>query len=159
RARSARGGLGDAGAAQYPGAPPPPEVSVARLQLAVVVSLGLLLGAAGARAKEPDWEKLNGIREIEVITHDENGDERDTTIWLAVVDGQGFIRTGNTTWGANVKRKPDDVVLRIEKVDYPLRAEFIENDGLRERVTAAFHAKYGWTDSIIHVFRGGRPNI
>jgi len=51
------------------------------------------------------------------------------------------------------------VVLRIEGVEYPLRAEFIENDKLRERVTAAFHAKYGWVDSMVHLTRGGRPNI
>jgi hypothetical protein len=125
---------------------------------AVVVLLGLVLGA-GARAAEPDWDKLAAVERITAITHDEDGSPRETTIWLAVVDGQGFIRTGNTTWGENIKRNADDVVLRIEGKEYPLHAEFIENEKLRERVISAFHEKYGWTDSVLHFFRGARPNI
>jgi len=118
-----------------------------------------LVLATGARAAEPNWDKVAAVERIEVITHDEDGSARETTIWLAVLDGQGFIRTGGSTWGANIRRNPADVVLRIEGVEYPLRAEFIENEKLRERVTAVFHAKYGWTDSFIHFFRGSRPNI
>ena len=131
-----------------------------RKRLAALLSLALAFGAvAGARAAEPDWEKVADIGRILVITHDEAGDARETTIWLTVVDGQGFIRTGDTRWGENIRRNPSDVVLRIEGTEYPLRAEFIENDKLRERVTEAFHAKYGWTDSLVHLTRGGRPNI
>jgi hypothetical protein len=135
---------------------------LARKNLAALVALAplaLVFAAAAARADEPNWDKLAPVERIEIITHDEDGDARETTIWLAVVDGQGFIRTGNSTWGENIRRKPDDVVLRIEGIEYPLQAEFIENEKLRERVTAAFHAKYGWTDSLVHFFRGGRPNI
>jgi hypothetical protein len=128
----------------------------ALVPLALAVALG---AAAAARAAEPDWDKVAEVRNIEIITHDEDGAARETTIWLAVLDGQGFIRTGNSTWGANIKRNADDVVLRIEGKEYPLHAEFIENEKLRERVTAAFHEKYGWTDSVIHLFRGARPNI
>ena len=128
-----------------------------RTPLAVLVVFLAL--AAGARAAEPDWDKLGDVGRIEIVTHDEDGDARETTIWFAVVDGQGFIRTGNSNWGANIRRNPSDVVLRINDIEYPLRAEFIDNDGLRERVTAAFHAKYGWTDSLAHLVRGTRPNI
>ena len=125
----------------------------------LAVLLASLVLAAGARAAEPKWEKIAAVERIEIITHDEDNDPRETTIWFAVVDGQGFIRTGNSTWGQNIRRNPADVVLRIEGVEYPLRAEFIENEKLRERVTAAFHTKYGWTDSLVHFFRGSRPNI
>ena len=135
----------------------PPEVRLARLRL---VAFALtLVPAVSVLAAEPDWDKVAEVRNIEIITHDEDGDARETTIWLAVVDGQGFIRTGSTTWGENIKRNPNDVVLRIEEKEYPLHAEFIENEKLRERVIAAFHEKYGWTDSLIHFFRGARPNI
>jgi hypothetical protein len=126
---------------------------------ALCVSLGLALAAAGARAAPPDWEKVAAVRTIEIVTHDEDGSARETTIWLAVVDGQGFIRTGDTRWIANIRRNPSDVVLRIEGTEYPLRAEFIENEKLRERVTAAFHAKYGWKDTLVHWMRGSHPNI
>jgi hypothetical protein len=112
-----------------------------------------------ARATGPDWEKLAEIPRIEVVTHDEDGDTREATVWFAVIDGQGFIRTGSSTWGENIRRNPSDVVLRIDDVEYPLRAEFIENDKLRERVVAAFRAKYGWFDGFINFFRGKRPNI
>jgi hypothetical protein len=125
---------------------------VALIALALAVALG---AAATARAAEPNWDKVAEVRNIEVITHDEDGDARETTIWLAVVDGQGFIRTGNTTWGENIKRNPDDVVLRIEGKEYPLHAEFIENDKLRERVVAAFRAKYGWTDGAAQLTAAG----
>jgi hypothetical protein len=134
-----------------------PEARLTRTTLAAVLVF-LALGAS-ARAVEPEWEKIAAIPRIEIVTHDEDGKARETTIWFVVLDGQGFIRTGNSYWLANIQRNPADVVLRIEDVEYPLSAEFIESDKLRERVTAAFHAKYGWTDSLVHVFRGGRPNI
>ena len=130
-----------------------------RFILASFAALVISLASAAAIAAEPDWEKVKDVGRIQIVTHDEDGDARETTIWLAVLDGQGFIRTGSTTWGDNIKRNPDDVVLKIEGKEYPLRAEFIENDKLRERVTAAFHAKYGWVDSMVHLTRGGRPNI
>lgn len=128
-------------------------------KLAALLSLGLVLAAAGARATEPSWDKLADVGQIEIVTHDEDGDARETTIWFTVVDGQGFIRTGNSNWGENIRRNPSDVVLRIEGKEYPLRAEFIENDGLRERVVAAFRAKYGWLDGAVQFVRGKRPNI
>jgi hypothetical protein len=92
------------------------------------------------------------------VTHDEDGDVRDTKVWLAVVDGQGYIRTGGTIWGDNVERDPQ-LVLRIEAREYPLRAEFVEDDALRERIVATFREKYGWTDGAMNVIRGSRPRI
>jgi hypothetical protein len=70
---------------------------------------------------EPDWEKLKDVGRIEIVTHDEDGDARETTIWFVELDGQGFIRTGDTNWGKNIHRNPKDVVLRIEGKEYPLR--------------------------------------
>lgn len=132
---------------------------MARPRLAALFSLGLALAAYPARAAEPNWDKVAEIEQIEIVTHDEDGDARETTIWFVVVDGQGFIRTGGSTWGENIRRDPSDVVLRIEGKEYPLRAEFIENDSLRERVVAAFRAKYGWFDGFVNFVRGKRPNI
>jgi hypothetical protein len=129
-----------------------------RKRLAALLALALG-SAAAARAAEPNWDKLADIGQIEIVTHDEDGDERETTIWFVVLDGQGFIRTGGSTWGENVRRDPGDVVLRIDDKEYPLRAEFIENDKLRERVVAAFREKYGWFDGFINFVRGKRPNI
>ena len=118
-----------------------------------------LVCAFAAGAGEPNWDQITEVGQIEVITHDEDGDVRETTIWFAVLDGQGFIRTGGSTWGENIKRNPDDVVLRIEGKEYPLHAEFIENDTLRERIVKAFREKYGWSDGLVNFVRGSRPNI
>jgi hypothetical protein len=130
-----------------------------RSTLAPLAALVSVLVSFAALAAEPDWEMLKEVGQIEVITHDEDGDARETTIWFTVVDGQGFIRGGNSNWIANIRRNPSDVVLRIEDREYPLHAEFIENDALRERVVASFRAKYGWFDGAVNFVRGKRPNI
>jgi hypothetical protein len=124
----------------------------------VVASIALCVWPLTAAAETPDWDALADVETIEVITHDEDGEPRETKIWLAVLDGQGFIRTGGSSWGKNVKRDPD-VVLRIEGTEYPLRVEFIEDEGLRERVSAEFREKYGWSDALISQIRGSNPDI
>lgn len=156
---NAAGAIGRAGPVGYLGAPPLREPRLTRSALAPLAALAFVFAASAALAAEPDWEKLADVGQIEVITHDEDGDVRETTIWFVVVDGQGFIRGGNSNWIANIRRNPADVVLRIEEREYPLRAEFIENDELRERIVAAFRAKYGWFDGAVDFVRGKRPNI
>lgn len=129
-----------------------------RLPAVPALCIALWLIAGAARAAAPNWETLSEVGQIEVITRDDDGAARETTIWFVVVDGQGFIRTGGSTWGENVSRD-SNVVLRIEGVDYALRADFIEDDALRERVVAAFREKYGWFDGFIDFVRGSRPKI
>ena len=129
---------------------------IALAALALALSLGASTAAA---ARAPDWEAVKDVGRIEIITHDEDGDEREATIWFVTVDGEGFIRTGSSTWGENIQRDPSDVVLRIEDVEYPMTAEFIDSDSLRERVVKAFRDKYGWTDGAVQLIRGKRPLI
>ena len=128
----------------------------ARSAALALAASALCAGVAAAAA--PDWSALAEVREIEVLTSDADGSPRETTIWLVVVDGQGYIRTGGTTWGDNVERSPD-VTLRIEGREYPLRASFVSDAPLRERIVAAFREKYGWTDGLLDVFRGSHPRI
>jgi hypothetical protein len=130
---------------------------LSRPALLVILCAALALPAAG-QSRRPDWDAFAGVDTIEVITHDADGEPRETTIWLAVVDGQGFIRTGDTTWGENVVRDPN-VVLRIEGEEYPLRADLIEDEGLRERVERTFHDKYGWQDRFVGWLRPGETKI
>ena len=115
--------------------------------------------AAGASAAAPDWASVAEVEEIETITADADGTPRETTVWLAVVDGQGYIRTSSSsTWGDNVARQPD-LVVRIDGADYPVHAVFIEDDALRGRVIETFRNKYGISDGLVDVFRGSRPRI
>jgi hypothetical protein len=126
-------------------------------QMASIACAASLL-AGPALAEVPDWDAVAEVQEVQVLTHDEDGEERDTTVWLSVVDGQGYIRTGGTRWGDNVVRDPE-IVLEIEGREYPLRVEFVEDDALRERIGAAFREKYGWFDGFMQIFRGSRPKI
>ena len=68
--------------------------------------------AEAAGAAELDWNSVADVEEVLVLTTNEDGTPRETTIWLAVVDGQGYIRTGGwTKWGDNVKRDPEIALL------------------------------------------------
>jgi hypothetical protein len=122
-------------------------------------AVACLLGAVAAGDAELDWNSVAEVEEVRVLTTNEDGTPRETTIWLAVVDGQGYIRTsGWTTWGDNVERNPD-IALRIGDAEHPLRASFVEDEALRERIVAAFREKYGWFDGFMGVFRGSKPRI
>jgi hypothetical protein len=118
----------------------------------------LLLLASPALAEVPDWVTVADADTVQVVTDDEDGSRRDTTVWLLVLDGQGYIRTGGTRWGANLQRDPQ-LELRVGDTSYPLRAEFVEDEPLRERVEAGFREKYGFSDAVIGLFRGGEPLI
>lgn len=127
---------------------------------------GLLLGAVAcllgpvlAGAAEPDWNSVADVEEVRVLTTNQDGTPRETTIWLAVVDGRGYIRTsGWTRWGDNVERNPE-IALRIGDTEYPLRASFVEDEALRAKIVATFREKYGRLDGFLGVFRGSKPRI
>jgi len=122
------------------------------------ILVAALLASAPARASAPDWNAAAGVQTVEIVTANEDGTPRETTIWLAVVDGQGYIRTGHTHWEGNIERNPD-VVLRIEKAEYPVRAEFVQDAALRARIEQVFREKYGLSDEFIGFFRSGDPKI
>jgi hypothetical protein len=125
----------------------------------LLVAVVCLLGALAAGAAELDWNSVADLEEVLVLTTNEDGTPRETRIWLAVVDGQGYIRTsGWTRWGDNVERNPD-IALRIGDAEHPLRASFVEDEALRARIVATFREKYGRFDGFLGVFRGSKPRI
>ena len=133
-------------------------MSIARLRmLALALSIALLALAASAY-EPPDWDAIKDVETVSVGTMNADGSVRYTTVWLVVVGGRGYLRTGNTSWGENVARDPN-VTLVVGEKKYPLRADLIEAEDERALVTAAFNEKYGWSDSVIGWFRGGRPKI
>ena len=122
-----------------------------------VVCLTLLAGPASNAA--PDWAAVADVQEVQILTTNEDGSPRETTIWLAVLDGQGYIRTSQSTrWGGNAERQPE-IALRIDGAEYPLRASFMTDDVLREQVVKAFREKYGWFDGFVNFVRGSSPRI
>ena len=120
--------------------------------------LGLVWSPSLFAKDTVDWERHGDVGTVTVVTTTEEGELRETTVWLAVVEGQGYLRTGSTRWGRDVERSPK-LGLRIGEESLALRAEFVEDDALRERVSAAFREKYGWKDALVGIFRGGRPKI
>jgi hypothetical protein len=123
---------------------------------ALVLSILGVLGSPAAGAV--DWRRYADEKVIEVVTRNEDGSSRETKAWIVVVDGQGYIRTGSTRWGANALRNPD-VTLIIGESQLPLRVEFVDDDEIRQKVADSFRAKYGWADRLMSPFRGSHPKI
>ncbi len=131
-----------------------------RLTIGLLATLGALAAQAGSPL--PNWKNFAALDTIQVVTSDDDEEHarRETTIWLAVLEDQGYIRTGATTWGANVRRDPNLVVV-MDGVDYELRAVPIPDGELYDAVTQVFRSKYGFMDTAIGLFRGigGTPTI
>jgi hypothetical protein len=114
--------------------------------------------AAPAVAAAPDWAAVAEEDTVYVVTSDEDGDRRETKIWVLVLDDVGYIRTSRSTrWGDNVERNPE-IALRVDDADYPLRATFIEEAADRDRIVAGFEEKYG-SNPILNWIRGDDPRI
>ena len=124
-----------------------------------LTALVLLAPAADAEGGDAiQWDRYAEEGTVEVVTTNEDGSPRVTKVWLAVVDGQGYIRTGRTRWGGNVERNPE-VALRIGETELPLRAEFVTDPAERDAVKAALRAKHGFSDWILNPIRGKNPKI
>ena len=111
-----------------------------------------------APARAIDWAAADAERVVEIVTRDEDGAPRETKIWLVVVDGEGYIRTGGTRWWGNVERDPD-VLLRVAGVEHPLRAELVTDEALLARVVASFRTKYGFSDRMAGLVRFGDTHV
>jgi hypothetical protein len=114
--------------------------------------------ALAAEPNPPDWSSVANESTLVVLSENPDGSPHETTVWLAVVDGQIFIRTGNTAWYPNLERHPD-ISVRIAGVEHPVRAEVVNDEGLRAKVIAAFNAKYGWEDTFVGWIFRGKPHI
>ncbi len=115
------------------------------------ICAALLLAAPGARGDALAWSAVANEDTIEILTHDPDGDLRETTVWVGVVDGTGYVRTTDSRWQANIERDAN-VTVRVAGREYDLRAERIEDAPLRARVNEVFRAKYGFTDRLLSWF-------
>jgi len=120
----------------------------------------LALGLAGpASAVAPDWTAWAPLEEVEVITSDADGASREHTIWIAVSEGVGYLRTSRrSSWGDNLERD-GQLRLRGAPGELALRAQLVTDAAEQGRVTAVFEAKYGglmsWLSGVIR----GEPRI
>jgi hypothetical protein len=121
-------------------------------------ALALAVAAVAANVAPIDWTKFTDTQTIEILSTDEDGGQRTTTIWIVVVDRQAYIRTAGTTWGDNVERN-GSLKLRETGGYRPLRAEKVLSEAEIERVVAAFREKYGTTDQVMELFRFGERRV
>ncbi len=126
--------------------------------LMLALALALTFGAGAALAQSAvDWNAHEDTETVEIITTNEDGSARETTIWLCVLDGQGYVRGGTGRWVGN-SRRSTDVKLRVDGSELALRAEPLTDAALIERVTAAYREKYGFGDVLAGIIRG-KPTI
>ena len=120
--------------------------------------LAFALVVASSSESATDWSKWADLQTVQVISTDEGGRARTTTVWIVVVDGKAYLRTGRTIWGGNVERE-GKLKLKGEPGEYRFQAESITDPSLQEKVMAAFRAKYGFQDVISSVIRLGQRRI
>ena len=94
-----------------------------------------------------DWSEVAEEQVPVLVTRDADGDPRVTKMWLAVVDGSGYVRTSETRWSANLQRNPD-AVLRIGGAAHGVRAAPVDEATLRSAIDQAFREKYGFQDRM-----------
>ncbi len=126
---------------------------------------GLVLGAACATlpvvkapASELDWEAVSQVGVIEILTSDLDGDLRRTKVWFMRVDGATYLRTSDSRWLANLRRDPD-VTVRVQGVDYPQRAQVVEDPRIVDGVQNATRVKYGFQNTLVGLFRTGSIDV
>jgi len=101
----------------------------------------VLLSAGVARAETVDWNAAHQHDVIEILTTDPDGAARETKVWVAALDGRGYVRTNESRWFQNLEREPN-AAIRFGDTEYPVRAEVVRDAALRARVDAVFAEKY-----------------
>ncbi len=126
----------------------------------LAIALLAALAAAPAPAQETeaavvDWAALDAYDVIEVVTFDAEGNElRATKVWIGLLDGHGWVRTGDSRWLPAVKENPD-IAIRAGGVDHPMRAEVLQDEEIRLRLLPVFQEKYGWQQKLLEWFGSG----
>jgi hypothetical protein len=126
--------------------------------LAALLSAALVLAGAAGAVPPIDWTEYTDTETVQVLSADEDGGLRLTTVWIVVVDRSAYLRTAGTTWGDNVERN-GSLKLRLPNGDKPLRAEKVLSPAEVERVVAAFREKYGTTDAVMEILRFGERRV
>jgi hypothetical protein len=124
-----------------------------------VGSLVLAIGVATATsAAAVEWKELAKANTVTITTNNADGSPRHTTVWMVVLDGFPYVRTGNTRWAENIARDPN-VMLRVDEEDFVMRAVQVHDPILVERLQTEYHEKYGWSDSLAKLLPGSGTKL
>jgi hypothetical protein len=121
----------------------------------LALSLTIISCASVRVAKESlDASAVDERWSLHVVTFDPDGSERVTRIWIALLDGDPVLRTGNSRWWANLTRDPS-IRIRLAGNDYAYRAESSTDPAMMIRIDEAFLSKYGrWERMLFPQERG-----
>jgi hypothetical protein len=124
-----------------------------------VRSLWLVLALLAAPAAHAgDWSPFAESDVVHIVTQDEDGAERDTPVWFVVVQGDGFVRTNDSRWLANIRRG-SSVALRLDETERAVTAEAVADAAVSAAVEEAFKAKYGLMQRIMSALRVREPTV
>jgi hypothetical protein len=131
-----------------------------RALLILALALGLL--AAAAAADDAGWSPFAEADVVRIITEDAHGAERDTRVWFVVVGGDGFVRTNDSRWLANIRRG-SPVALRLDHegrtMERAVSAEEVNDATISAAVEEAYKAKYGFVQRVMSFFRMLEPTV
>ena len=113
--------------------------------------VALCLVSEAARAEPIDWNAVSGEDTVVILTKEADGAPRETTVWLVVLDGQGYVRTGDTHWHRNIARDPK-IGVRVAGKEHAVTAEHVRDPALHARINTAFNDKYGFSDTFVGWF-------
>ena len=120
-----------------------------------LLALAWLFPAVAAAA---DWAPFAETKTIEIETQDEDGEARETKVWIVLVDGTGYVRTNDSRWLANIRRG-SAIEIRAGETTLAVGASEVEDEATRERVEEAFKAKYGAMQKLMSFFRISEPTV
>lgn len=132
--------------------------AAATLLLALVGAACATLPVDTRPAADLDWDAHSGVDVIEILTHDPDGELRQTKVWFVRIAGHTYLRTSNSRWLHNIRRDPR-VTVRVEGADYPQLAEVVEEPETWQAVEDASNDKYGLQNRFIRLFRMRRPEV
>jgi len=118
----------------------------------------LALVASGASAADFDWAPAREESVVELVTTDGDGEPRETSVWIVVLEDAGYVRTNDSAWLANIRRG-SPVRLRVGEHERDVRASEVDDAATTARVEAAFKAKYGTLQRLMSALRMREPTV
>jgi hypothetical protein len=124
----------------------------------MVCALILLALAGPVRAAELEWQRFQDASVIEILTHDEGGALRETSVWIVTEGGHGYVRTNDSRWLANIRRG-SGVALRLDGQEFSVTAREVDDAATKARVEEGFKQKYGFMQRVMSAFRMREPTV
>ncbi len=98
----------------------------------------------------PDWALLGQEQYPSIVTKDADGGRRITTLWIATVHNEAYLRTDDSIWLGNLGRAPE-LELRIGGLTYICSTSLVDSDTTVAQVHSAFREKYAKRSALFRV--------